>query len=60
MPLIKKKKNKYVITENNFSKIIQQIGARITSNLLQSLTSKGIIETAFDEKQNDFIFWIKK
>jgi hypothetical protein len=29
------------------------------SNILNSLVNKGMIETAFDNKSNDFVFWIK-
>jgi hypothetical protein len=29
------------------------------SNLLNTLVNKGLVETAFDEKSNDFVFWVK-
>ena len=32
----------------------------MTSNIVNGLVQKGLIETAFDSEANDFIFWIKE
>ena len=63
--LVKKQKNKnnkkirYVINDSIYYDIIQSLNDRMVSNLLNNLVNKGFIETGFDEKSNDFIFWIK-
>ena len=31
----------------------------MTSNILNGLVNKGIVETAYDDETNDFVFWIK-
>ena len=40
--------------------IIEAINERIVTNLLNILANKDIVESAFDEKINDFVFWIKE
>ena len=32
----------------------------MVSNILNQLVNKGILESAYDEKSNDFIFWLKE
>ena len=32
---------------------------RMTSNILNNLVNKGLVETGYDGNSNDFIFWIK-
>jgi hypothetical protein len=65
IPFIKKQTNKsnnkkrYIINEKNFAEILQNLNARMVSNILVDLTAKGLVETAFDEKINDFVFWAK-
>ena len=29
------------------------------SNMLNTLVNKGLLETAYDNESNDFIFWVK-
>jgi hypothetical protein len=41
-------------------KIISAIGDRMTSNILNSLVNRGLVETAYDENADDFIFWVKE
>jgi Tfp pilus assembly pilus retraction ATPase PilT len=63
--LAKKQKNKktkkirYLITDDIYHNIVKSFNDRMVSNLLNSLVNKGLVETAFNEKTNDFIFWIK-
>lgn len=55
----KTKKQRLMINDSIFIEIIQSLGDRLTSNLLNSLVNRGLVETAFDETSDDFIFWIK-
>ena len=63
--MVKKQKNKktnetrYLISDSLYYEIIQSLNDRMVSNLLNSLVNKGLVETAFDEKSNDFVFWVK-
>ena len=56
----RRRKNKYIISEENFHSIIEDFNARLVSNLLQQLVAKGLIESSYDEEENDFIFWVKE
>ena len=51
--------SRYLIDEKIFSQIIEEMNGRLVSNMLTSLASKGLIESAYDEQINDFVFWIK-
>ena len=55
-----KKKIKYVLTEENFSNLVEAINARLVSNLLTELVDSGHLESAWDNEANDFIFWVKE
>jgi hypothetical protein len=55
----KTQETRYVVTDQKFNDILDSLNARLVSNLLADLVSKNLIETAFDEKLNDFIFWTK-
>ena len=64
--LIRKQKNKkdtkqirYLLNDKLFMQIIEDLNARMISNLLNSLVQKGLVESAYDNESNDFIFWIK-
>lgn len=59
--LIKKnKRGEFLLSSRILIKIIEEINERIVTNLLNILVNKNIIESAFDEKTNDFIFWVKE
>jgi hypothetical protein len=32
----------------------------MVSNILNSLVNKGVLDSAYDDEQNDFIFWVKE
>lgn len=51
---------RYLIDEKIFSQIIEEMNGRLVSNILSSLASKGLVETAYDEQIDDFIFWLKE
>lgn len=50
---------RYLITDKKYMTLIEELNTRLVSNLLNSLVNKGLIESAYDEKSNDFIFWVK-
>jgi hypothetical protein len=64
--LLKKQTNKhtnqirYVLDEEIFLKIVEELNTRLVSNLLSSLVSRGLIESAYDHEINDFVFWCKE
>jgi len=55
----KSQKQRIIINDTLFIEMIQSLGDRLTSNILNSLVNRGLVETAYDEKIDDFIFWIK-
>lgn len=54
-----KQESRYIINEKIFSNIIEELNTRLVSNLLSTLSTKGLIESAYDDKINDFVFWCK-
>lgn len=65
-PHLTRQKNKkgtkfrYLINTDQFNAIIDDFNSRLVSNLLANLVNKGVIETAYDPDENDFIFWVKE
>lgn len=63
--LITKQKNKktlktrYCLSNDQFYEIIEQLNTRMISNIINSLVKKDLVESAFDDEINDFVFWIK-
>lgn len=55
----KSKEERYIISTNKYMEMIESINARMVSNMLTHLASKGLIESAYDTEANDFIFWVK-
>jgi len=56
------KKNKdiqYMVNDDLLYSIVESLNDRMISNILNNLVNKGLLETGFDAKSNDFIFWIK-
>ena len=52
-------KVRYIMNDKMFLSIIESLNERMVSNLLSSLVNKGLVETAYDDEDNDFIFWVK-
>ena len=52
-------KIRYLFSEDQCAKIIEDVNARLVSNLLTSLVAEGKVESAYSEEDNDFIFWVK-
>ena len=53
-------KIRYIMNNDMFLKIIQSLNDRMVSNLLNSLVNRGLVETAYDDEDDDFIFWVKE
>lgn len=47
----------YYVSDTIFMTIVEDMNSRLVSNILNRLASKGMIETAFDDTINDFVFW---
>ena len=56
----KKGKIRYLINTEQFNAIVDDFNSRLVSNLLANLVNRGVIETAYDPEENDFIFWVKE
>jgi hypothetical protein len=62
---IKKERNKktkeirYVLSDKIFADIVNKLNERMISNIMSGLVNRGLVESAFDEKINDFVFWVK-
>lgn len=50
---------RYIVNDDIFMSIIESLNDRMTSNILNDLVRKGLVETGYDSESNDFIFWIK-
>jgi DNA-binding HxlR family transcriptional regulator len=63
--LVKRQKNKktqeirYTLNDTIFAEIVHSLNDRMVSNIINSLVQKGLVETAFDDESNDFVFWVK-
>ena len=53
-------KIRYIMNSDMFLKIIKSLNDRMVSNLLNSLVNRGLVETAYDAEDDDFIFWVKE
>lgn len=54
------KKTRYVLNDTIFAEIVHSLNNRMVSNILNNLVQKGLVESAFDNESNDFVFWIKE
>lgn len=55
----KTKEHRYILNEDVYMSIITALNDRMISNILNNLVNKGLIETAYDDQSNDFVFWVK-
>jgi predicted transcriptional regulator len=53
------KKIRYILNDDIFAEIVYKLNDRMVSNIISGLVQKGLVETAFDEEANDFVFWVK-
>ena len=56
----KTKAIRYLVTDAIYMQILEDMNSRMVSNILNSLVSKGLLESGFDTESNDFVFWIKE
>ncbi len=49
----------YKIKEDDYDEILIQMNRRMVSNIVKDLVAKGLVESAFDNDKNDFVFWVK-
>jgi cell fate (sporulation/competence/biofilm development) regulator YlbF (YheA/YmcA/DUF963 family) len=54
------KETRYCLTDKLLQSIIEDLNNRMISNILNSLVNKGVLDSAYDSDQNDFIFWVKE
>ena len=56
----KTKEIEYYINDDILFSLLESFNTRMVSNILSKLTNDGLLESAFDEEKNDFVFWIKE
>lgn len=54
-----KKKRRYTLNEKIFAELLEKLNSRMVSNILNGLVQKDLIDMAYDEESNDFVFWVK-
>ena len=55
----KTKETEYYINDKILFSLLESFNTRMVSNILNKLSNDGLLESAFDEEKNDFIFWVK-
>ena len=58
----KRKSNQEIvlfISDDDYHIFLEDLNRRLVSNLIGSLVNKGVLDSAFDDERNDFIFWVK-
>ena len=56
----KTKEVRYCLTDKLLQSIIDDMNSRMIRTILNSLVNKGVLDSAYDSDQNDFIFWVKE
>jgi hypothetical protein len=62
---LKKRRNKTTgriglfIKENDYQIFLTELNHRMVSNTVSGLVAKGLLESAFDNDKNEFVFWVK-
>ena len=54
------KDNTYLLNGNIFEQMVYDINGRMISNTMRSLVERDLLEVAFDDNKNDFVFWLKR
>lgn len=47
------------LKEKDYNTILEHLSERMVSNIVRGLVNKGLVESAFDNEKNDFVFWVK-
>lgn len=55
----KTKKKSIFIEQEKYEDFLEQLNQRMVSNIVKGLVMKGVVESAFDNEKNDFVFWVK-
>jgi len=50
---------KLFMKESDYDEVLVQLNQRMVSNIIRGLVNKGVVDSAFDNERNDFIFWVK-
>ena len=48
------------IMEDSYDQLLVDMNHRMISNIVLSLVKKGVLDSAFDDEKNDFVFWVRK
>lgn len=56
----KTKETRYCLTDKILQSIIEDLNSRMVSNILNTLVNRGVLDSAYDDEKNDFIFWVKE
>jgi hypothetical protein len=56
----KTKAIRYYINDTILTEMLESFNSRMVSNILNKLVNDGLLESAFDEERNDFIFWVNE
>lgn len=51
--------DKYLVNDDGFVRFLELLNDRLVSNILNNLANMGLVESAYDNDSNDFVFWIK-
>lgn len=49
----------FKIKEEDYDEFLVELNKRMVSNIVKDLVSKGLVDSAFDNEKNDFVFWVK-
>jgi hypothetical protein len=47
------------LSDQKFIEMMECFNSRMVSNILSGLVQKDILDSAYDEELNDFVFWVK-
>jgi hypothetical protein len=50
-------KKGWFMKEKDYNTILEELAERMVSNIVRNLVKKGLVEMAFDEEKNEFVFW---
>lgn len=62
---LKKRRNKQTqeirifMKESDYGEYLDKLNHRMISNLVMEMVKKGVLDSAFDDTMNDFVFWVK-
>lgn len=59
-PMIFTEENRMYVKDDDYDDFLVQLNQRMVSNIVHGLVKRGVLNTAFDDEKNDFIFWVKK